>query len=152
MLLNVILSQAAVRMGCFSVIYYYCLKKKQLALPDISYYLSQGRSLIHTYIVRKELSDEVIHETTVVALKTKKSNPPPACSALLATSERRSMHFETVPATSERCILEQCLLRQREDAFWNSACYVREMHFRTVPATSERCILEQCLLRQRDAL
>ena len=37
----------------FVAIYYY---RKKLALPEISYYLSQGRSLIHICIVKKELS------------------------------------------------------------------------------------------------
>ena len=30
-------------------------------LPDIHYYLSQGRYLIHTYIVRKELVTVKLH-------------------------------------------------------------------------------------------
>ena len=39
--------------GQASAIYYYW---KKLALPDISYYLSQGRYLLHICIVRKEVS------------------------------------------------------------------------------------------------
>ena len=55
---NVPLSETTVRMGHSTVIYCHWKKKtttKKLALPDISYFLSEGRYLIHICIVRKEL-------------------------------------------------------------------------------------------------
>ena len=55
---NVPLSETAVRMERSSVCYYYWKKKKKkkLALPAVSYYLSQERHLIHVSIARKELN------------------------------------------------------------------------------------------------
>ena len=39
-----------------SVIHYY--RGKELALPDVSYYLSHGRYVIHVCVVRKDLYRE----------------------------------------------------------------------------------------------
>ena len=50
---NVPLSDSTVRKGHFFTIYYHWEK---MVLPDISYYLSQGRCFIHICIATKELT------------------------------------------------------------------------------------------------